>query len=280
MSVLSLPTAYNTPSENFSDYIYHFGGVKKIGKTAFAAQWPDHYILEGEPGNAAHLKCRFTDIHVWLDAINAINLLRQKPGYCKTLCIDGVQAFYDMLVKHVAQDTFKLKSTDRIPIDVWNPIRVQWSEFWRDLRQLGVGLIANSHVEIKEMLDLNNKNTSVILPVLGKQCAEVFNGIAHFTGIMLRNDIGGRELYIVGTSHLECGHGITDHFLHPETKKPLQYIDMGESAKEAFDNFFAAFYNMHVPKEIEGRRTKAITGEDVPQPHITKEIPKITKKGV
>lgn len=278
MQTLSLPSQYNVPSDNFQDYFYHISGVKKSGKTSFAAQWPDHFIMEFEVGNAKHLKCNYRDISNWPEALGYIDLLEKSPSYCKTLCIDGVQAAYNLCTKHYAREIAKLKDEEAVSYAGWKYSLLQWTDFWQRLRRLNISIIANSHIEIQEHIDTNGKQYNMIAPTLSKQCKEIFDGIAHFTAMIMRSDTGRREMYIEGTSFLQCGHGFSDHFLNLQTKKPLAFIDMGDSAAEAYQNFIMAFYNQYTPPVIEGRSIKSISGENIPAPLVTHEKPKPTGK--
>ena len=51
---MQLPKNKNVPSDDLADYVLMIAGEKKIGKTSLAAEFPDSFVIEGEPGNAAH----------------------------------------------------------------------------------------------------------------------------------------------------------------------------------------------------------------------------------
>ncbi len=97
MTTLTLPTEIKKPSDNIWDYTFFFAGDKKVGKTSFLAQFPDHFILEGEPKNADHIEGNYVDIHNWKEFLSYISLLEKTPNYCKILCIEDIPSIYRLL---------------------------------------------------------------------------------------------------------------------------------------------------------------------------------------
>jgi hypothetical protein len=279
--MVSLPQGYNKPSDNIENYIWLFGGEKKIGKTDFSAQWPDHYILEGEPGNAKHLNCRYSDVFTWPEALQYLQAVKTTPNYCKTLVIDDVNSFYRMLIRHTKKDIFKLADEEPMQIKHWDYPREQFYSFFQQLRELntrGLGIVLTNHIDIKTVQDIYGKEYSQLILNFGNQAKEIIDSIAHFVGIMMRTTTGERHIYLKGTSFVKCGHGFTSHFVNPQTLEELAYIEMGKSAKEAYQNFVAAFNNQYTPTKPTGALEKTETGQQIPKPTVTKIKPVIQSK--
>ena len=80
MAITALPTNYNVPPQDIAQYTIMLAGEKKIGKTSFVAQFPEHLIIECEPRNAIHLKCRYIDITNWVDFVSILKQKSEKGG--------------------------------------------------------------------------------------------------------------------------------------------------------------------------------------------------------
>src|SRR5688572_24292152 len=104
---IKLPTSLNQPSDDLFEYRFIFAGEKKVGKTALASQWPNHIIGEFEPGNAAHLECRYVDIHDWQETQQFIAALEENPNYYNTLIIDDVQSCFEYCSQFVRYNVLK-----------------------------------------------------------------------------------------------------------------------------------------------------------------------------
>lgn len=274
-----LPTTVNVPSEKIEDYIWLFGGEKKIGKTHFASQFPESYTLEFEPGNAKHLPIRFSDVFSWRESLDYISLIESTPNYCKTLVIDDINSWYRLLIRHTREQIFKLGEAEPMQIKHWDYPREQFFNIFQRLRKLntkGLGIVLTNHIDIKTVQDIYGKEYSQLLLNFGNQPKEIIDAIAHFVGIMMRDTTGKRHIYLKGTSFVKCGHGWDNHFLNGETGETLSYIEMGGSAKEAYQNFVDAFYNRYIPPKpvvIE----KTLDNQQVPRPVVTKLKSVITK---
>lgn len=63
-------------------------GPEGIGKSTFAAQFPDPLFIDTE-GSTAHMDVkRLPKPELWVELLNEVEYVRQNPGCCKTLVLD------------------------------------------------------------------------------------------------------------------------------------------------------------------------------------------------
>ena len=245
--MLELPSSYKTAKTNLWDFTYLWAGVKKAGKTTFLAEWQDHFILEGEPGNAKHLNANYVDIHNWSEVVGYLDLLERTPNYCKIVFVDGIDKIYAMLVKSVR---LELKLPDLKPLEfgAWNAIRMRFENFIQRLHNLNIGVGYTTHTELVTATDLVGREISKLETSMSKQCNEIMDGIIHFWGVMLLDEKGNRIMRLQGDSFIKAGNSLSEtHFRWKG--RSIKQIPMGKSGKEAFFYFMCAFdNNLEVPE--------------------------------
>ena len=100
---MPLPTQKRAPSEALEDYTILICGEKNSGKTSFAAQAPNHFIFEFEPGNAKQLSSVNEDcpdlktFEKWLKEA-------ENDGQPRTLIVDEVQKLYELCLEKLLKE--------------------------------------------------------------------------------------------------------------------------------------------------------------------------------
>lgn len=90
-----LPSEPNVPLKGIPPFFKMIiEGPSKVGKTTFAASFPDALLIECEPGGAAHAGCRVFDVSKGKDPLKGIEMaLEQLPNDpCKTVVLDTIDA--------------------------------------------------------------------------------------------------------------------------------------------------------------------------------------------
>lgn len=90
-----LPAAVNEPLKGVPPFFKMIvEGPSKVGKTTFAASFPDALLIECEPGGAAHVSCRVFDVSRGKNPLKGINMaLEELPNDpCKTVILDTIDA--------------------------------------------------------------------------------------------------------------------------------------------------------------------------------------------
>lgn len=243
---MTLPTKMNIPSENIADYTLFIAGDKKVGKTSLASQFPDHYIMEFEPGNASHLCCRHTDIHSWKEACDLIEEIKANPTYCKTLIIDDVPSLYRYCYQH-ARKLLRLGKIDKDNFDVWRTTRLEMTDLFQTILKLPVGKIFTAHTVITPVEDRHGNTYSQLAAALSNQCREIIMGPMTLSGVMQFTEGGKRTLIIEGDNFVQAGHGFANNFTWKGQR--LKEIPLGRSPQQGYENFMAAFNNKLEVKE-------------------------------
>jgi len=239
-TILRLPTELKISSETLDDKTLLWAGEKKWGKTSFIAQWPGHFILECEPGNANHVTANYVDVHNWEEAKEYLTLLEENPQYCTYACIDDVPSLYNYCVKYITK-LLKLTILEALEFKGWGAIRREFESFIDRFQALKMGKHYTAHTEVVTAKDLRGREISKLETTMSKQCNEIMDGKTHFWGIFLRREKGERILVLEGDSFLKAGHGFKNHFWKNGVQ--LKEIDMGSSPEMAYQNFMEAYNN-------------------------------------
>jgi GTPase SAR1 family protein len=243
-----------------------FVGDKKVGKTSLASQFPDHHILEGEPGNAKHLECSFTDIHDWETAKNAITFLEQNPTFCKTIVIDDVPSFYEYCMMAVRKQ-LKL-AEDEKPGFTGYDVCLRWFNlFIRRIERLPIGKIYTAHTKINEVQTRTKRTISLLEPSWSGQCKKVLDRYTKLTGFIMFGAEGQREMHIIGDDFIQANNGFAKHFLIPGVEnKQRNIIPLGTSAIQAYKNVLAAWKNESLPFLPVAKSKKGVTQKQNQKP--------------
>lgn len=271
---VTLPSKRKPINDNLSQHTLLFAGEKKTGKTSFVAQWPDHFMLECEPGNASHIEANYEDIAEFAQADAYVDAVIRTPNYCKVLIVDQIQALYTYLCNAVRKDR-KMDLDEKFSYVEWGMVRNYFSEFLLKLQKLqvttGTGIIMTAHTEIQEMELRSGKKVNRLVADFTGQCKECLNPYVKMCGIIMAAPDGSRQMQIQGTDYVEAYHAFSPrHFVTP-TGVALQTINLGFSPVTAFENFNKAYNNQYVPAQpaVQGQPTKVSNTLPVTKPKFS-----------
>jgi hypothetical protein len=246
---MTLPTAIKEPSNNLQDYSILIAGPKKVGKTSFVTQFPNHYMMECEPMNALNVAANYDDIYSWEEILGKTKDLEGVgTKYCKQLIIDSIPSAY----YYCLESTRKKLGIDVIAkdnFDVWRTIGKEFQDWILRIRKLGMGITYTCHIEIKELQNpVTNQTLYRMQPAMSNQLYKIMQAVGVLWGIMFSRADGMRSLLIEGDrTKVDVGNGFTNHFLWDN--KRLTEIPLGYSPVEAYTNFMLAFNNALEPKQ-------------------------------
>ncbi len=246
---MELLTKRRKPVDNLWNYAYLITGEKKIGKTSFAIEGAEEYVLQFDKPNLAY-EIRELTCKNWLDFKNTIDKLIEKAlendfPYTR-IVVDGVEECYDFCTEYCCK---KLGVAD--PADAewgkgWRAIKKEFNKYINKLLSLQslakCGIIFIAHSEWKETPKKGSKQKiEVLTPSLPEACRKIIVGKvdAWFSYEYYDNH---RILILQGSEEISAGHRIDRHFLTLEGE-PIESIYMGKSAKEALKAFTDAFNN-------------------------------------
>ena len=100
-----IPAGVNIPKTGLPEFFKMIvEGPSKVGKTTFAASFPDAVILECEPGGAAQVKCTVVDLARGKDPLKgfrmAVDELKTDTRF-KTVILDTIDAAADLVSKDI-----------------------------------------------------------------------------------------------------------------------------------------------------------------------------------
>lgn len=244
---ITMPKAALSPSKNLTDYTLLIAGTKKIGKTSFCAQFPNHIILEFETGNAKHLNCRYVDVPTHKDAQEVLQFLEKNPNYCSTIIVDNVQALYELFVEKITNDLKVNDPSEKAHGAAWGTIGRRFSEYLNRLQGMGKGVIYTAHTKTKYYTNINGVEVSKLETNLGSRAHEMMYRNTQFWGVMAygKGKNAEREMVIAGDEITSAGHGFKDHF-----KLCNRVIPMGKSPEEAYSNFIKAWNNEPIGQQV------------------------------
>ena len=87
--------------EDFSLLLF---GPPKIGKTTFGASFPDSLLIECEPKGARYINGRVINVGSLDELRDVFKLLKNDPGYCKTVVIDTLDRIAQWVEAEVCED--------------------------------------------------------------------------------------------------------------------------------------------------------------------------------
>lgn len=243
MANFVLPRNRKQPVDDISHHNILIAGEKGAGKTSLAIQFPDHFMLECEVGNANHLDANYEDISTW-DQILGYTTELEKAGsaYCKTLIIDEIALAYEYCCDFVRKEQ-KLAIDEKFEYDEWGIVRNHFRSWIKRIQVLPMGVVYTSHID-PFMAELRSgKKITKYQPRISKQCNIATENWIKVCGVMLFNPDSSRKLQLEGDETYLAYNKFPDHFINPATGKKHKEIPLGSSPQEAFNNFMLAYKN-------------------------------------
>lgn len=117
-------------------------GPSKVGKTTFAASFPDAIIIECEPGGAAHVSCHVLDVTKGKDALKGIRMAITELATdtrFKTVVLDSIDGTADLISKEICRD-LGIETIADSPAKARHG--VQWEKYANNVTGLVGALIA------------------------------------------------------------------------------------------------------------------------------------------
>ena len=138
-----LPKERNKPTTGVPQYFKMIvEGPSKVGKTTFAASFPDAIMIECEPGGAANVDCYVLDVSKGRNPLEgirrAIEELKTDTRF-KTVILDTIDAAADLVSKEVCQ---KLGIETIADAPKKERHGVQWEKYANEVTGLVGALIA------------------------------------------------------------------------------------------------------------------------------------------
>lgn len=238
-----LPTAKNSPCDNLSDYSILLYGAKKIGKTSFAGEFDKALFLSTEPGTKA-LQVYSVDIASWNDFVGYIKTLeKSSKKQFSTVVIDTIDLAYELCLQHVCKMEGWEHPGDEKYGKGWKKVSDTFRSAILRLFHLphSPGIVFVSHDTEKEMENDDGETYERVQPSMPKQALSIIEAACDII-ISYQYRKGKRVAKIRGDETIVAGCRIQHRFVTPDGD-PVTAIPMGDSSKEAYQNFVRAFNN-------------------------------------
>lgn len=245
---MPLPTEKKIPSESLADYTILICGEKNTGKTSFAAQFPNHFIFEFEPGNAKHLNCVYEDIPN-LEIFEKWLTEAEKEPTHRTIVIDEVQRLYDLCLEKLLKEEGVDDPKDLGWAKGWKRIATYFNKYITRLQALPGGNIYTAHCEFREMETRRGRKITKITPKFGAEVTRLKDKQLHICGMIMFTEDGNRDFYLQGDDLIEASCKLLNNHFRYQNRSIIKF-PMGSSAQAAYANFVSAFANLlEVPED-------------------------------
>lgn len=273
MGAKLLPTKRNKPSSNIWNFAYHITGEKKIGKTSLSFQNCEELVIQLDKPSMDYevreISCKnwgeFRTILLEMEEIEKRIFPYQR------IIIDGIAEWYEMCMTYVCKKAGVDHPTDANDYGkTWGNLRKEFRGIINRLLALQInkdcGLIFISHSVWKEVESVGLcekgmvKSPKIIklVPELPEAAESILNGKVdgHFVYAYKNNE---RILILDGNEKIVAGHRLKNHFFTRKGER-IKEIYMGNSEKEAYQNFVDAFDNKQKYRE----RGRGVEVEETP----------------
>ncbi len=236
---LSLPKFKSEPSDNPLDYSILIYGPKKIGKTSLTAQFEGALSFMTEPGGRAQAMFQVSCGN-WSELRGYTKLFISDDRF-KTGIVDTADIAYELCMAYVCKNMVIDHPSDEGYGKGWNAVRKEFQSWVMELLGSGKGVIFISHMKDSEFKTRKGDSFNKVGASMAGQAADVIEGLVDIWG---NYTYDGKKRYLIigGSDEVDAGNRVEGHFLDTDGQ-PLDRIPMGNSPKEAFRNFMAAFNN-------------------------------------
>lgn len=241
-----LPNAPIAPPKDISSYIIFLYGLKGIGKTSLANQFPNAITLMLEP-RRRNLSIRQVPEPgsgqlTWLDVKGYIDAIVQKGN--STCVVDSIDIAYELCLNHVCQS----HNVDYPPENdfgrMWVEIREEFASTFNQLLWNEIPTIFTSHAKLrqdKEFDDTPGEEGKFVAPTCAPAAwkyAKQVCDFAWFYGYYEQR----HAITVRGGDGTWAATGTEGNFLDPKGN-PITTFYCGESPQAAYKSLMAAYNN-------------------------------------
>ncbi|MCC5829274.1 MAG: ATP-binding protein [Phycisphaeraceae bacterium] len=147
---IALPKAKTTPTADLATKTTLIYGPPKIGKSTFAAQFPDALFFECEPG-LGELSVYKVPTYSWPDLLEACKLVAAGGHPFKTVVIDTIDNAFKYCTDHINAKHNVEYEGDLAHGKGWAFVKNEWHRVLTRLASLPMGLVLISHAVDKRI---------------------------------------------------------------------------------------------------------------------------------
>ena len=231
-AILTLPTERDKASDKLSDYVIFLYGREKIGKSQFANQFPDAFFMKCEEGTKA-MDVYARSVRTWQQYLGYLSLLEKTTRF-GTVVHDTLDYLYNFCEAYTCEKLAIAHPGDEAFSKGWDFLKQQFRSAINRITASRRGTIFISHDD-ERTIKKRGEEQDRTQPSCKKGAMQVVGALADINAYAYYRPDGSRWIRIVGDESQYGGHRIAGHFVG------IEEIPMGKNAKEAYDNFVAAF---------------------------------------
>ena len=171
-----LPKEKTKPQTDLSAYTIMLYGMPKIGKTHFAAQFPDVLMMATEAGLTA-LECYQVPIDSWPVFLEACSELAASPGQFKSVCLDTLDNLWSYCRNYIIEKYRVEHESDMSYGKGYSLVQTEFSRVLTKLSHMDFGLVMTSHCTVHEF-QTRTGTTHRYVPTLPEKARNVVIGMS------------------------------------------------------------------------------------------------------
>lgn len=171
-----LPKEKTKPKTDLSAYTIMLYGMPKIGKTHFAAQFPDVLMMASEAGLTA-LECYQVSIESWQMFLDACAELAVSPGRFKSVCLDTLDNLWAYCRSYVIEKYRVEHESDLSYGKGYSLVQTEFGRVLTKLSHMDFGLVMTSHCTVREF-QTRTGVTHRYVPTLPEKARNVVIGMS------------------------------------------------------------------------------------------------------
>ena len=279
---LALPTEMKEVNDNFFDYITLIYGRPGIGKTTFAASYPNAVLFSCErvsPG----IKCydfntenKGPGVNTWEVFREGVKLLK-KSNQFETVVIDTVASAYAHCLEWKCDDLGIPYPKDNDYGKSWGAVKEEFENQLNQIRKTGRKLVFTAHANEREIETHSGEKYTRIEPLMSSGAQKICKAITDFVFYADFVKIDGkskRVLFTTGDEIIDAKHAELESETFPRYL-PLKAKNGAQVVLEAFLGKDVGIDPDLIKPE---KRTSDVAAESIANEATKKKLARIKKK--
>jgi len=243
--VVELPDEIDEQIYNIDDYGILIYGQTGIGKSSLPSHAEKPFYFRFEQSSRS-LKVRKSPVLTkWETALLYVEAAERNLKDFKTMVIDTGSPAYDRCLEAVCERLgISHPGKQKDYGASWKEVQKEFQMFFNRLASLNVGIWVLAHDTIDQQETRSGDTYSIIKPNFSGKTEEFFKNTMDIIGyyFYVKSE---RFLLIRGNEHIMAKCNLEDNFLTTSGER-ITAIPMGNSSKEAYENFMKAYNNQQI----------------------------------